>query len=203
MNQSQATQPAEVGLESGSLLGGGLLPPSAALTHFAPEAIEPVAGEAAKAEVRYGIRVAGIGLLLHRGTGAELVSKPVFAPLPNAPAWLRGLMNLRGNLLPVVDLRRLLGGAEPAAAGDDAFLVLVYGKADKAVGVSIDVPPRAVRNMQAVEQLPPLPDGLIPHVGAAYLEGDEFWVEFKHESFFEALTTTGAGRTDAASLQEG
>ena len=140
--------------------------------------------------------------LLHRGSGAELVSKPTFAPLPNAPAWLRGLMNLRGNLLPIVDLQQLLSGGEQAAAVDAGFLVLVYGKADKAVGVSIDAPPRAVRDMHAVEQLPPLPDDLLPHVGEAYLEGEEFWVEFKHESFFDALTTSGAGRADATRIQE-
>jgi twitching motility protein PilI len=202
VNEAQVSQPVEVGVESGALLGGALLPPSAALTRFVPEAVESAAGDSAKAEVRYGIRVAGIGLLLHRGTGAELVSKPTFAPLPNAPAWLRGLMNLRGNLLPIVDLQQLLSGGEHAAAVDTGFLVLVYGKADKAVGVSIDVPPQAVRDMQAVEQLPPLPEDLMPHVGQAYRAGDDFWIEFKHENFFDALTTNGAGRTGTASTQE-
>jgi twitching motility protein PilI len=202
VNQEQASSPIEVGVESGTLLDGGLLPPSAALTRFAPEAIESAAGDAAKVEVRYGIRVAGIGLLLDRGSGAELVSKPTFAPLPNAPEWLRGLMNLRGNLLPIVDLQQLLSGGEQAAAADAGFLVLVYGKADKAVGVSIDVPPRAVRDMQKVEQLPPLPEDLMPHVGQAYRAGEDFWIEFKHESFFDALTTNGVGRAGATHTQE-
>jgi len=30
-------------------------------------------------------------------------------PIPNAPAWLRGVMNLRGTIVPVVDLRAKLG----------------------------------------------------------------------------------------------
>lgn len=39
----------------------------------------------------------------------ELQRLPRLTPLPNVPDWLRGVMNLRGDILSVVDLRSLLG----------------------------------------------------------------------------------------------
>lgn len=39
----------------------------------------------------------------------ELQRLPRITPLPSVPAWLRGVTNLRGDVLSVVDLRSLLG----------------------------------------------------------------------------------------------
>lgn len=47
----------------------------------------------------------------------EIVRAPAVTPLPNAPALLEGVIDLRGVIVPVVDLGRALGGAP---VGDDA-----------------------------------------------------------------------------------
>src|SRR5580704_5217333 len=39
----------------------------------------------------------------------EIVDSPVLNQLPNAPAWLPGMMNLRGQVVPVVDLKEKFG----------------------------------------------------------------------------------------------
>ena len=36
----------------------------------------------------------------------EIVEAPRLTPMPHAPAWIRGVMNLRGSVVPVVDLKR-------------------------------------------------------------------------------------------------
>jgi chemotaxis-related protein WspB len=45
----------------------------------------------------------------------EVTPLPRLRPLPHAPAYLAGLLHFRGRVVPVVDLKRLLGGeaAEP------------------------------------------------------------------------------------------
>lgn len=39
----------------------------------------------------------------------EIVDAPLLNQLPNAPAWLPGMMNLRGQVVPVVDLKEKFG----------------------------------------------------------------------------------------------
>lgn len=55
---------------------------------------------------------------------AEIVRTPVLARVPQAPASLLGLANLRGSITPVASLRGLLGGApETHSAGEIALLL--------------------------------------------------------------------------------
>lgn len=62
----------------------------------------------------YGIRVARV---------REILDLRAVAPLPNAPAYLQGLIDLRGGTVPVVDLRRLL--ALPSAPDTPQTRILV------------------------------------------------------------------------------
>jgi chemotaxis signal transduction protein len=150
----------------------------------------PAADTGAEEILRYGFRVADIGLLLGSQVGAELVSRMPVSPIPNAPAWLQGLMNLRGNLVPVVDVAAVLGLESDAKASP---LVLVFGKGDRAVGVRIAAAPEALKGMAPIAELPPLPERLAAHAGSGYLQGQAFWVDFKHDSFFESLAADWVG----------
>lgn len=151
---------------------GGMVLPSAALTGFVPAAGELDLGEGLiRAEVRYGIRIADLGLLVDTGTGAEVIVNPRLASMPNAPTWFLGLMNLRGNLIPVLELMNLLGMDGSRAPEANRSLVLVYGKGDRAIGVRIDALPEAIRQLEAVNHLPPLPERLSRHIGKGYMTG--------------------------------
>jgi len=54
----------------------------------------------------------------------EIVRAPAITPLPNAPALLEGVIDLRGTIVPVVDLGRALGG-DPIGDGAGARIALV------------------------------------------------------------------------------
>lgn len=47
----------------------------------------------------------------------EIVEAPRLTPMPHAPPWIRGVMNLRGSVVPVVDLKRkfVMGATELGA----------------------------------------------------------------------------------------
>ncbi|HEV2112329.1 MAG TPA: chemotaxis protein CheW [Gammaproteobacteria bacterium] len=191
MNEGGSPKSPHDGAEAAGSLEGEWLTPSAALGRFVPAVgARPSSAVSAEAAVRYGFRVAGIGLLLGNATGAELVAQGRVSPIPNGPAWLKGLMNLRGNLVPIVDIATVLG-IESAQA--ETALLLVFGKGDRAVGVPIAAAPEAIRGLSAVSQLPPLPERLLGHAGDGFLHGQDFWIEFQHESFFESLAAEGSG----------
>ncbi len=57
-------------------------------------------------------------------------------PIPNAPAFVRGVMNLRGTVVPVADLRARLG--MPATENDQFTVVIVVTVGSKVFGLVVD-----------------------------------------------------------------
>jgi purine-binding chemotaxis protein CheW len=57
-------------------------------------------------------------------------------PLPSAPSFLKGVVNLRGIIVPVVDLRVKFGMAEPAY--DSLTVVIVLRLAGRTIGIVVD-----------------------------------------------------------------
>jgi len=89
----------------------------------------------------------------------ELDRVPRVTPVPQTPAWLRGVTNLRGEILSVVDLRTYLGlGPTPAATG--RMLVLRLPVEDFSLGLLVDT----------VDGIVALEDAAI-HPPASTLEG--------------------------------
>lgn len=156
--------------------------PSEALNHFEPpEGFVPVATEMVKRQLRYGFRAGGLSLLIHGGVGSEVVPMMPLAAIPNGPGWLLGVINLRGNLIPVCDLLQLLPDA-PEVAGRKT-MILVLDKGEKAAGFVIDGHPVALNDLRPTNQVPELPEFLANYVRAAHSTDDEVWLEFDHEGF--------------------
>lgn len=113
------------------------------------------------------IVVFGIGNELY-GVGIdavhEIIKVPEITAVPDAPAFLEGMINLRGRILPVIDLRRRL--RLPEAARTKHTRVLVTESGGRSVGLLVDsvsevlkVPPEA---------LEPPPE-MITSVGVEYI----------------------------------
>jgi purine-binding chemotaxis protein CheW len=71
----------------------------------------------------------------------EVIEVSDLTPMPKAPAWIRGVVNLRGSVLPVIDLRRRFGMGESALGGKRASVVIVellQGSDTIQVGVLVD-----------------------------------------------------------------
>ena len=66
----------------------------------------------------------------------EIRSYSAITPIPNAPRAVRGVMNLRGQIVPVVDLRLTLG--LPESEYNRFAVVIVVGIAGKTVGLLAD-----------------------------------------------------------------
>lgn len=165
------------------------LPPSAALERFEPPPGMALVAAAEEKRVRYGFRVAGLGLLIKPGCSSEVLQQPDIWGLPGSAPWLLGLVNLRSNLVPVFDLRRLLG--LPPRETAEKMLVLVFDQGEKAVGLMIDDFPQPLLDMSQLPSLPLLPAELQAHVRAGYMKEDAVWLEFDHETFFEETARSG------------
>lgn len=110
---------------------------------------------------------------------------PAISPIPNSVAWLRGMINLRGALVPVFDLALVLGVSGQAFREQPA--VLVFDKGAQAVGVITDGYPVQLPGLSRMAHLPELPTALKGHVAAGYAHDGDLWLEFDHEEFFLSL----------------
>jgi twitching motility protein PilI len=168
------------------------LTPSAALNRFKPPpgvaiGIAPVE----RRRVRYGFKIGNLGLLINQDTVSEVLEQTPVYPLPNTPIWLAGLVNLRGNLVPVFDVRQLLELGDADSGVKRRLLIL--DQAERAVGLLIDNLPQVATFGLPLNRLPPLPATLRPHVSKAYTQEDMVWLEFNHQSFFQSLAGPIAG----------
>ena len=169
---------------------GEWLPPGAALGRFEPPAGMVLAAAPAKEKhARYGFRVSTLSFLIKSGCSSEVLHKPAIWNLPGSPPWLLGLVNLRSTLVPVFDLRQLFG--LPSRDGAATQLVQVFDQGDKAVGMLIDDFPKPLFDLKSFPGLPQLPEELQAHVRGGYIKDDSVWLEFDHETFFEALVHSG------------
>ena len=162
------------------------LSPAAALARFVPPDGSHVRGtQPAQEEVRYGFSVADVGFLVGRRILCEVIPPPLVARIPHTPDWLSGVINLRGSLVPVFDLRPLLK-LTSRSSSDAAVIVLDRG--EHAAAVLVDGHPRALTSLGALSQLPPLPEPLADHVSSGFVAQGSTWLELDHRGFFGSLT---------------
>lgn len=81
-------------------------------------------------------RLSGSEYALAVGDVVEVLSMVALAPLPEAPAWLAGMMNLRGRVMPVMDLRVRLN-LPPRPIGPETPIIVAQC-ADRLVGFIVD-----------------------------------------------------------------
>ena len=132
-------------------------------------------------------RVGELGLLFPWDAGREVVPPPSVTRIPNTASWFAGLANVRGSLVPVVDVAAALGVAR--RTGVPGYL-LIFGQGEDALGLLIDGLPRLldVKPAERIASLPALPsllDGDI--VTGAYEHGDWVWLDVKFDALLSAL----------------
>ncbi len=134
----------------------------------------------------YGFKVAGLGLLLPQDCPGEIVRDVRIFPLPYTRAWLKGVISLRGTLIPVFDLQQLLFGTSTNL--NDAS-TLVLGKGRKTVAVVLAEMPRPLSKLEPIST----PDVDVPEILAGQIiksyrsiEGDA-WLAFDVERFSSFL----------------
>lgn len=168
---------------------GTWLSPGEALTRFVPGGPTHRHGARDLAPIRFGFQVGSIGLLIPTGMLSELVEDTEIYKLPLAPPWLRGLISLRGGLVPVFDLKLLFATESPDGA-KPKLLALNTGAA--AVSVLIDGLPLTVDVSSSLPQSPPLPGILRDYSYAVYAQGQSIWVDFDFDGFFRAVGNRAA-----------
>ncbi|MFO1131492.1 MAG: chemotaxis protein CheW [Hyphomicrobiales bacterium] len=95
-----------------------------------------IAAEAARAAEFVAFRAGGLEFCINIMSVREIRGWTPATAIPRAPGYIRGVINLRGVVLPIVDLGVRLGlpGTEPTAR----HVIIVAQVGDKAAGLLVD-----------------------------------------------------------------
>lgn len=132
---------------------------------------------------KYGFKICGVGFLITPEVLCEVMKNTVVYPIPNTKEWMRGLVNLRGNLIPVYDMSILLGLTDEPMKHDN---LLVIDKGPASAGILIESLPQPcdLNGCAELKHVPKLPAGLSDYVSEAYSKDDVIWLGFNHKDFF-------------------
>src|SRR5580692_10229901 len=103
----------------------------------------------------YGVRI---------GSVREIVRVPEITTVPSAPDLIEGVINLRGKIIPVMDLRKRFGTA--AAQPDKKSRILVVELDNKLLGLIVT----------AASEVLKIPPSEIEAPGSVFAEGESSYV---------------------------
>ena len=124
-------------------------------------------------------KLMGLNLVSEIGDILEILTLPSLTPVPGAKSWILGVANVRGTLVPVVDLRQFLGGEKTIP--DKYSRVLVIQQQGGVVGLLIDEV-QGQRHFLKEEASKDDFFGAQPvaaYVGNEYYKGGEYWGAFE------------------------
>ncbi len=122
------------------------------------------------ASLRLAVRIGSRAYLVEMASAGEIVPLGDVAPVPWTKPWYRGLTNVRGRLVGVVDLMQFSGGT--ALGPEQAQQLLVIGESLKSSAALIITRAFGLRNLKELERLEAANDGSRPWERVRYRDSD-------------------------------
>jgi len=132
-----------------------------------------------------GFKVAGVNMLSSMGEVAEILDVPSYSRVPGVQPWLTGIANVRGGLLPLIDLKRFVTGL-PNQNLNTARVMVVNHKGLHTGLIVEEV--QGMRHFSINDQAFELPDVnnyLKPYIRQAFQKDDGFWPVFSMHALVE------------------
>jgi purine-binding chemotaxis protein CheW len=101
-------------------------------------------------------------------TVQEIIRDATITAIPDSPDFLEGVINLRGSIIPVIDLRKRLKLVHPAHMGPDVWIIILTVEG-RVTGFIVDRVTR-VLNVPA-ESIKPPPDIVVSGLRSQYIRG--------------------------------
>lgn len=96
----------------------------------------------------------------------EIIRMMPITKVPNAPGFVEGVINLRGKVIPVIDMRKRFG--MPAATHDDKTRIEVMDLQGQIVGFVVDAVSEVLRIKESTVEPPP---AVVAGIGSEYMRG--------------------------------
>lgn len=133
---------------------------------FAQTKREAVDGTSNKQLVGFviGDELFGVDIL----TVQEIIRDTAITPIPDAPDFLEGVINLRGSIIPVIDLRKRLKLVRASEIAPDGWIVIL-GVEGRMTGFVVDRVTKVLNVPR--DSIKPPPDIVVAGLKSQYIQG--------------------------------
>jgi len=111
---------------------------------------------------RLGIEEYGVSIMKVQ----EIIRMQEITKVPQMPNFIEGIINLRGNVIPIIDLRKRFGLMHVERTGESR--IVVVSVRDRVMGIIVDGVSEVLRLSD--EQVEPPPPA-VSHIGRDYIKG--------------------------------
>ncbi|MHC4455609.1 MAG: chemotaxis protein CheW [Planctomycetota bacterium] len=111
-----------------------------------------------------GKELFGVNILMVQ----EIIRAAPITAVPNSPDFVEGVINLRGNIIPVIELRKRLGFSTPEVSMEDSW-ILILDIEGRITGFIVD----SVTEVLKIEEstIEPPPDIVVAGLESQYIRG--------------------------------
>ena len=160
-----------------------MIPPTTALNRYAANRNKHALYlNETRDELHYGFRIGDLNFLLKPKEKIEVIEAAPACPIPNTPGWFSGMVNLRGDLLPVFDINFLIT-KNPVKAK----WIMIFRHNGRSAGIYIDTLPSGITLEICAESEINLPDILQGCTENIYMQDNNTWIETDFEKLFQKL----------------
>jgi twitching motility protein PilI len=160
---------------------------AAGLDHFDP--FQGFVDDGKKLNLRYGFRLGKVNFLVNEFAMCEVVMKPIIYSIPNTPSWILGLINLRGILVPVFNIKKRIEQDDDDKKRDT---LIILDKGERAFATFIDALPDTIdlddKDFTKSTIPKDAPEILKGHITDAFELKQEIWFELNYETFIKQIS---------------
>ena len=133
-----------------------------------------------------GFRLGEIHLVAPLGEVAEILTPPTLSKVPRTKTWVCGIANVRGNLMPIMDLQAFLYDRPAALNRRSRVLVVNHNGVYSGLVVDAVLGLRHFREDQRRDELPGEDERLHEYMTSAFSAGAQHWGVFSMYDLAEA-----------------
>ncbi len=135
--------------------------------------------------VGVGFRIGDSRLIAAMSDVKEILDLPAFTQVPGVKSWIVGVANVRGSLLPIMDLKTYLLGEDIKQRNKGRVIVIDYKGFNTGLVVEEVYGMRHFREGELSKDIPEVPEGITPFIEHAFKSEEEHWPVFDFNQMTE------------------
>jgi twitching motility protein PilI len=144
-------------------------------------------GAAAQEWIGVAFRMGGETFLVERDEAREVMGVPApITRVPGARGWIMGLANVRGQLLPVIDLKQYFGSGETVAGRNTRVIVVNHREIPAGLVVDEVLGFRRFADKEFNSEAPPTLIRCEHYLAGSFRRGSEAWPVLSLRSLVES-----------------
>jgi len=138
----------------------------------------PTLDQAQQEWVGVGFRIGNSKLIAAMSDVKEILDLPEYTQVPGVKSWIVGVANVRGSLLPIMDMKGYLLGDDIKQRKKGRVIVIDYKGFNTGLVVEEIYGMRHFREGEETTEIPEVPESISPYIRSAFKQDQEHWPVF-------------------------